>query len=283
MTPEQHESWRQAIHQVLAANAAPGQDFSDQQRRDHGTAESALLALLPEEGRRAFLKSRLLASTERLMVRDIPRWAIELRSECINRGYWPEAATFEFLLRSEIALIGLELSHPTKDAQATAYRRLLLSFFYNALEPFVEWVEQQRETTRREYCDFVDLYDFLDGLDTLPSQEEWDAKERTMNYQKNVEIVSSTSRQHCQRLLEIARLVLFKDPDIWWRTTDTDLALRFLEMHARSGPILPVGISRRPAYRIFFDNDVEIVTTAYLAALEAECPPPDWLSGAVPL
>ncbi|MGC4046212.1 MAG: hypothetical protein QM758_20680 [Armatimonas sp.] len=312
LTPELNEQWRKAVMQVVIADGAEDQEFSAELHREHWIAESTLLALMPETEQSACIASRLQHSTKYLTDWGVPGWAIELRSNCIAREWEAkEAWVSEFALRSVVALIGLQLRYPTQENRVDVYRRLLLGFFHKALEPFVEWVEtsdtgkhwslygedwvnSENDERRRIYCELVDLYDFIDELDFLPSPEEWQSKQRTITH-RNPRIRRNMEEEGgregfvmCARLVRIAEIVLFDEPDMWWSTTGTDLAELFFEMHqwpnkweAGHGPrsLMDTNSSLRPRDRHVEEEPVhaEPVATAYLAALEAECPPPGWL------
>lgn len=112
VTPEQNEEWLSAI---------PLLDYSD-------------LHALTEKG--------LQQSAGRLIRGKVPSWAVLLREKLIANA-WPYYSWVpDFALRSEVALIGLQLLYPDKFDAGQIYRNVRLRLIHEALRPFVEHTEQ---------------------------------------------------------------------------------------------------------------------------------------------
>ncbi|MGC4043930.1 MAG: hypothetical protein QM758_09045 [Armatimonas sp.] len=298
MTPEQNEQWQNAVMQAYAPDS---QGVFLEQWIEHRDATFTLMALMPEKERFAFLGERLQARAKPLTEWDVPSWATLLRNRCITEGVDAKALwIFDFAFRCDIALIGIQLRYPTQQERLAAYRRLLLSFFVQGLTPVVDWVEHQEEEARRFFRDLVDLYDLISDLNSPPSKNEWQAKQRSLEHRAKAEEDLYVSLGLCYRLVEIALIVLCSEPERWWNATQSDLADCFFEVQQWPGKWRP---SSPPRSRLtgvagfFYRNDrpqlygwspyhfdgpattsdAEPVAHAFLTALEAECPPPDWL------
>ncbi len=74
----------------------------------------------------------------------------------------------------------------------------------------------------------------------------------------------------CFRCTEVVQLIVFGDEEKWWRATGADLAERIIGQYYRAP-----GSNRTPDRPAI--NGAEAIATAFLIALESECPTPDWL------
>lgn len=291
VTSEQNQQWQKA---VLG-------EHSLEQWRDHRIAASTMASLLPEAERFAFLERLLQVGEMPLTTPDIPGWAVALRNRCATQGWEARLPwVFDFATRSEIALVGITVLYPTRDAQVEAYRRLLMSFLRKGLEPFVEWAEQQEDKPQRSYRDLLDLYDLISDPAAPPSRKEWKAKQQLLEYWQPKEIEPIRGWGLCYRLVEIAQFVLFREPEQWWDSVESDLADCFFEIHKwperwpfrhpRPRPNL-IGVAgsynRGPDlsgwWPYYLDgpaetSDAESVAIAYQLALEEVCPLPAWLT-----
>jgi len=271
MTTEQNAQWRDAIFLAYGIS----EPWST-----HRAAEATLLALMPRTERIAFLLDRLKESAERLTHRDIPGWVLEMRGNCLVKGWSVEApGLHEFVLSSEVALVGMTFLFPTQEARVAAYRRLLQRLFHHGLLPVVDWIERHGDAVKPTYIDeergviqdsdesarrtfraLVDFYEVIHDPSAPPSREEIEAR------------LDARSR-YTHRLTEIVYTILFKEPEFWWNIRGLHLADDFFEIHQwparwKTEQFVPV----RPTDPIH----VQAVAAACLQALEEECPPPDW-------
>lgn len=246
MTLEQNEAWHKAILEKY-----PLEKWSD-----YRNATSTLASMMPKAEYRAFLKGCLELPFHTW---DIPGWAVELRNVSIGWSLtvpepWEEPWLFDFALRSEVALVGLQFRHPTQKARVEAYRRLLIDFLTRGSKIFVDWMEAEDDEGKLVYHDIAALYELIHGL-SVPRRK---VLQRFLECRDPAQLKPRYRKLHSYRLLEILHTVLFQEPEQWWNTPDMDLARRFLEL-------LP------------WDIEPDFLFQAYLSALEAECPPPDWI------
>lgn len=242
MTSEQNEKWQKSIN-VL--------DYLD-----HHALNLEVLAATQKR-----IKGR----------RGAPGWALELRRRCIAQGWtkW-ENWVPEFALRSEVAMVGLTLLHPKPEERVSLYRCLLGDFINRALVPFADNLEPIGRL--RDLC-----------LACNTTQEQWNNQQRQIQQWRLV----SSSRirtmpedrtalyedhrlQFAALCVEIARFIQLYGPEEWWLTGGTNLVSGIFFLHRRRIELFPEAADEG-AYRPVAD--------AFLAALEAECPPPNWLYG----
>ncbi|MGC4043158.1 MAG: hypothetical protein QM758_05095 [Armatimonas sp.] len=234
MTPEQNKQWKQAI--LGDGSESP---------YEHWKALYAVAALLPEPI--GFLQKAWRESEERLAGWGVPGWARECRTRCAYQS-WEDSAhdsgwVPEFALRSETALLGLQLLYPSERAQFDAYQRVLLRFVHKVLEPFVLWVLEQN---RSGYQHEIDVYEQYARLIAEPS----------LLQVENTDWMLYLFDLHDDAMRQI-----------WSGSQFVDLKFFFLKLTDRY----------RLCTKETSDNYTDLIAQAYLAALEAECPPPDWL------
>ncbi|MGC4043315.1 MAG: hypothetical protein QM758_05890 [Armatimonas sp.] len=248
MTPEQAEQWRSAINPL---------DYFD----FHAVSAQGLRE-----------------STERLQEWGVPGWAIQLRGDLAASG-WKKNELWvpEFALRSEVALVGIQVLHRGTNP-APVYRQLFVRFVGKALRPIVEWVLERNDSRLEGYTPLIALQAQCEKGDRS-DKEGWNALGRLFKsvsedreifdaYFLALELVSvtryllDTSAEfpwESSRLINIEKIVGRLNQQHQWRL-DGKAEERYAD-----GP-----------------NHRGLIAQAYLAALEAECPPPDWLIGSVP-
>lgn len=240
MTPEQNARWQKSI---------PLLDYLDHHALN--------LVVLAESQKR--IKGR----------RGAPCWALEIRRRCTAEGWATrESWVPDFALRSEVAMVGLKLMHPKPDDRVSLYRQLLGDFLNRALLPFEENLEPIR--TLRDLC-----------LTRETTHAHWNHQQRLIQEARRVNDGNSKAEpeeplwhyeQHLLQLasqcVETARHVQLFPPEQWWLTFGDHLVGRFCWTHRwriKRFPEAEEGGPYRP------------VADAFLAAIEAECPLPDWL------
>lgn len=215
----------------------------------------------------ALSETGLRASARRLRKdNSAPGWAIMGRRYCIVQA-WEEGKSWvpQFALRSEVAMAGLALLYPQWDARALLYRRLLLDFLYLALAPFAENLEP------------------LDGvrdLCLLSSTEEQTWKERQLLLRRVHSAYKRSLDLYClhvaDRCIGILRRILFPPPEKWWKDSGLYLVDHLAWLYKQRTEYGSFARSKRASLRE--QNPYHPVANAFLAALEAKCPPPDWLT-----
>lgn len=215
----------------------------------------------------------LVDSLDRLKFRGVPGWAIELRRQCISAG-WEEKEPWvpEFTLRSETALVGLQLLYPTSSARIDVYRRVFLQFYYDALKPFENQAEESspalglvRQYYEKRHEPIVEQ-EWRDALKTVTS-EYHNAAAGHPETLDLLTLVRSLFRDWQSVLLRPSEY------DSWWNSPRTgaisDLVHRLNQQHQwqiEGSPADDMG-------GIYTD----VIAQTFLTALEAECPEPEWM------
>lgn len=265
MPPEQEEQWQQAVMLAYPAPVPGGQECTLEQWQSHRNAEAAMAALLPEAERKVLQEFRVEYSVEHLAGWQLPDWTIKTRDFCIRRYYssWKEdfsAPVPELAFRSDVALIGIQLRYPTPEARGEPYQRLLIGFLKGALRPLVEYAEASDDTDLRH-----DLEGFAQICRLCESDSLYRDPQRWLDIRNDCCIsrtrMSSRSRAYilASNYIRAVRYILFQidDPD-------------------------PFGSKSISLFSLYVDYEEFNISThpiaeAFLEALEAECPPPDWL------
>lgn len=239
MTPEQNEQWRKAI---------PLLDYGD-------------FYALSAEG--------IEQSTKRILAgRGAPGWAVTARSVTISNG-WKGKETWvpSFALRSEVAMIGLNLLYPEPEAHMALYRRLLRNFTSQALAPLVDVCPLLHELHALTLGSFSDKAR-LSGLDQALKERRLALAGQPYDQDQHFHF------QRIEECVELLRLMLLEPPRQWWSRGGLHLGYylsSFYEFHIkedRASGSLSEEIERQGPY--------QPVADAFLAVLESECPPPDW-------
>ncbi len=238
------------------------------------------IALLDYSDFYALTQAGLQESAERFARRNVPLWIVQLREHLIAPG-WAERQTWvpAFALRSEVAMVGLSLVYPNLAGSPLAWQRTLLGFLQQALQPLVEWVESDapqtppaswvddsRDQRRRDYDPLVQIYR-LGSADPLSlDTQHWEIVRQDIYLYQDY-----ATSPHSKGALSLAAACI--------RLAQTILSGSENQFHSSLVSKLIAQLTRQyqwcPASRE--RNATEQVALAYLAALEAECPPPDWV------
>ncbi|MGC4043458.1 MAG: hypothetical protein QM758_06605 [Armatimonas sp.] len=269
LTPEQNKQWRQAI--------LPSATHLTEER---WRAERAFLVLLPPE--KQFEREEAILGGKALTNLGVPIWARRLRYAILHwrPDHLADSWITRFLLRSQAALIGIQLSTATPAQRDRSYQRVFVRFVHEALRPFAEWASQpQLEATRRKaYQPLINLYTLCDGFTPPADPEPWRL------------LFEDLSLLSENRGLPERRQALTLTSDLLRRT----LARLSLDQIApRPVMIRPTwsthtlfALNRQHQWRLDGQggesyetgaNYTELIADAYITALEAECPSPDWL------
>lgn len=236
----------------------------------------AAVPLLDYTDFQALRQEELEAFGKRIQARrGAPCWAIEIRRRCIDQAWrYNQPWVPEFALRSEIAMVGLKVLTTNPDSRVELYRRLLLDFLHRALAPFSPNVAPLEDL--RTLCQNRGAEE-AQWAETRQAME----KERIRQGGHTIHPYSEASREayipHCLQLgvscADLTRRILFTSPEKWWNTTEggRELAFWLSWTHRRR---IESGAAPVPGVK----GPYQPVTNAFLAALEAECPPPDWYS-----
>ncbi len=239
ITPEQNEQWQKAI---------PLLDYGD-------------FYALSAEG--------IEQSTKRILAgRGAPGWAVTARSITISNG-WKGKATWvpSFALRSEVAMIGLNLLYPKPEAHMALYRRLLQDFTSQALAPLAgvcPLLQELHALTRDPFPEEARL----SGLDQALEERRLALAGQPYDQDQHF---------HLQRIwdsLKLLRLMLLEPPRQWWSRGGLHLGYylsSFYEFYIKEDRA-----SGSLSEEIESQDPHQPVADAFLAALESECPPPDW-------
>ncbi|MGC4043452.1 MAG: hypothetical protein QM758_06575 [Armatimonas sp.] len=289
LTPEQNEQWQKAIL-----------GYGTESYLEKWKAVPALAALLPEPS--MFRFQSIQPSEERLTALGVPDWANHFRMHCAIRSWADDKDAShwvpEFLLRSEVALVGLTLRHPCHAEKEVAYMRLCVRFVTEALQPFVEHAQKVGWRRRGYYKPVVKLYRFCESYSTMGSALRWPKHLDSLPKRVLREFLSTVEfllfmlvplrkgedtralpkphegfSAHCLSECFLAGVTSILNPDA---VTPEDpfngwsviLIVDFLETQHRWS---------RDGRKDSDHSYTDLIAGAFLAALEAECPPPDWL------
>lgn len=259
MTPEQNEQWKAAVMQAYPAPASEGQEGSFEQWRNHRIAEASLLALMPEARRRGFLRGKVTGSSEHLVSCQFPPWVLEIRDACVFqiRGSWKA----DFVFRADVALLGMQWRYPTPEARAESCERLLLGFLPEALRPLLKHAETYK--LRRGFDGVHQICQLCESDGLYRDPQRW------LDIQKKA--TRGSMRPEPENwpytVVEIVALIahhILCQPDVLEHSW---ILSEMMQLNLKYGP----GRVSIP------ENGI---AQAFLTALEAECPPPDWLPGA---
>lgn len=264
MTPEQHEQWQKAMMQIYPIPGPEGQECSYEQWREYQIAEASLRALMPRTRQAAFLRDRSVGSFVRLQHWPFPAWVLEVRDSCAFE--FEDSRRIEFAFRCDMALIGIYLRYSTPDARMQVYDRLLLSFIPRALRPLIEYAEKYKLRQGFQGCYQICQLCESDGLYRDP--ERWEAIEQ--NTRGGYKGGAGEWPNMAVGIFAIMAHKILCDPGELTSSenlTSSDrswLGGLLGLLHSEYGP----GRSDIPE---------DGIAQAFLAALESECPPPDWL------
>ncbi len=247
----------------------------------------------------------LAASVRRHIDLEVPGWIIQLRLDLID--LLQDSASHlvsEFIVRAESAIVGLQLIHGAKTKTRVELDRcLFLGFVAEALKPIVEWSDAQDSLCQTGYGELRAFYKLCQALPEEHNKQTWElqAEHEAADRARNV-IWSEYRRKHVGSsgpyhelgdaielgavLRREVEIVLYKRPAVWRACGNLSYWQRFQLVSPRNvlAPLqkqyawiehpfpswhaTPVGRSV---------TVIERLARAFLAALEAECPAPEWM------
>lgn len=229
----------------------------------------------------------LRESMSRLKNRGIPGWSIQLRADCIAMGWaGRESWVPDFALRSETALVGLQLRYVEHEDRVELYRRLFVRFLHIALKPFIS-----RATAHGGiYVPLAELYKITWRYERYGDQRKWmeleDTLKRYYGNKADIEEIQSLpwlaeklgEGQYMLWLttecIKEVRPILFQLSDMWWHNYDSKSLTRLVRLFNCQHQWR---LLKRKADEP--ERFTDFTAEAYLAALEGECPAPEWLGG----
>lgn len=235
-----------------------------------------------------FTEEGMQESVKRLSDLGVPGWASHLRLALLTwneRPWEPWGPEFilpwhpDFAIRSATALVGIQLRTPNEQDLKRTYQRLFIRFLTETLRPFMAFAQQAGKYRQGNYTVLNDLFALCErfACTRQPThQEEWDAlwersESKVFAYAEEEPHVLVMTKA----MLTVARSLL--DPNDATPWTDS-----------RAGALGSIieGVTRQYQWRVdgYGSSDylhtvlyAKLLADAYLTALEAICPTPDWL------
>lgn len=214
-----------------------------------------------------------------------PYWAIYLRGYCVGklaRLNSPLLPTF--MVRAEVALVGLGLLFPDKEQRQEAYCRVALRFLEDMLRPFADWVARTDDArVRTVFGPTLELYQLCQELCISESDPRWRAVFHAFH-----QLGRSAPAPPMEQVPESGEALQSELPDRFGMTYFCTL----LAMYAFSSPLAPFQyehtallFSDRARYVALLRGAaesselqrVELGACLLLNALERECPAPEWM------
>lgn len=235
-----------------------------------------------------FTEEGMQESVKRLTQLGVPGWASHLRIALLswNEKPWePWGPEYilpwhpRFAIRSETALVGIQLLTPQLQDLKQTYQRLFIGFLAETLRPFMTFAQQSGKYRQGNYRVLNDLFELCDrfAFTTRPApQGEWDAlwersESKVFAYadeEPHVLVVT-------EAMLTVARSLLDPNDAVPWTNSRAGALGSIIE-----------GVTRQYQWRVkgYGSSDylhtvlyAQLLADAYVAALEAIRPPPDWL------
>lgn len=261
MTLEQNERWKKAIQPL---------DYLDFHALSHtGLQETAQrLASWGAPGWAIQLRESLVAMSL------APLKPLERRNEIVLEGWHPT-----FGLRSEVALLGIQIFHPDAQKRQDIYSRVLARFALEAIHPFIEYAQRSSPVLQEGYKPIAELSVFFAWFLAPPPKDFPDVPhfpQEPMDESSREKVEIYWARYMGNHLLKEACTILgFRGeavPHAWTNTRkdSIDHAIIYLNRQHQ----WRMGGAENNKY---LANFTEPIADAFLTALEAECPPPDWL------
>lgn len=242
----------------------------------------ARIDLQEHQDSRAVSAAGLMGCSARLTRRGVPFWALRFREDLANLG---QAAGGEwvpdFALRSEVALVGLQLLYPDPTEAEPVYRRTYIRFVAELLLPVVEWVARGDGRRQLACKKLLALQGQCEKFTGLFEPEDWyeldylyGRPRDDVRFDNEAESWLATHAQALgQEIFGELRLILEMSPSrhvpvrAWIERADYVYQL----LQGSTQPRSDWGNGRRTTVH------AETLARCFLAPLEAECPPPDWL------
>lgn len=270
MTPEQEERWREAILPMAAL--LNGEQWEVQR---------TLLALLPEQERVLHFLSIL--GNKPFEGWGVPKWASQFWAVLLlwRLDHCTASWVPSFALRSKAALIGIPIRTPDPVAHQVIYQRVFVRFVQEALRPFAAWTEKMQpgEIWRISYKPLTALYYACESFTPPAEPEPW-----SRLYQR----LEKLDRQPGSEAIRGRQLVgNLRNAILIQLNLEKTISSAACSLNPNwSSVTITHGLNRQHQWRrhskegkSFKDgpNYTKLIATAYLTALEAECPAPDWL------
>ncbi|MGC4043318.1 MAG: hypothetical protein QM758_05905 [Armatimonas sp.] len=235
----------------------------------------------------ALSEAGLRESAKRLAGWRVPDWAIQLRTAIISEG-WHTSQSWvpDFALRSEVALIGLQILHPDKFDAGQIYRCVRLRFLHEALKPFVEYAEQlvseHKDVLRTCYLPLLELHQVTEFTNTPPAgaafqviQDDTTERRKWLNRYAD-DLGLQEGRDAVDLATDLAQLGAKKSSAVFGICDSLNR-----QHHWRQGQN-PEELCHTLETIDLINIHYRLIGTAFLTALESECPAPDWLQGQLP-
>ncbi|MGC4043239.1 MAG: hypothetical protein QM758_05500 [Armatimonas sp.] len=266
MTQEQNEQWQSAINPL---------DYLD----FHALSEAGSCE-----------------SETRLATWGVPAWAVKLRAQLITLGWLKsinEMWVPSFALRSETALIGLQIRYPTHTLAELTYPRLFIRFITIVLRPFVEYAQQADWYRRNGYKPLIKLYQLCERYRAIGNVAGWPKYLEPFPKRVLREFLASCPPLPWDRIKSESEESAASE--IYWAYYHSQDLLKAIPslLNPNASTIRDKSVTSAPArfahnmatqYMLGLEDSTERerkhtdrIAAAFLAALEAECPPPDWL------
>lgn len=205
-------------------------------------------------------------STRRLKRLHAPYWLEKFRRACIERMQRGGSVAYlpTFVIRCETAIVGICLYYRTEDACRIVYRRALFRFLREVLQPFAEWAESDSEQRRTDYRFLSAIYAACESTD----------RARTSPWPELMEKIQEERKQELSLERDNAMSAASACIEAFFGASYTiiaDVPAYMVEM-----------LERQHKWRVDGDPDspqdyTELVAQAFLTAIEAECPEPEWM------
>ncbi|MGC4043271.1 MAG: hypothetical protein QM758_05660 [Armatimonas sp.] len=278
MTSEQNKQWQKAILPMALG-------FSEESR----AAERTFATLLPRTER--YTRSvKLLERGDHLTNWGVPYWATDLRSTLIFFEFESlEPWHWEFAIRSETALVGVQILNPNDKNRLPIYQRIFVRFVAEVLRPMVEYAHPIVGYRQRGYKPLGKLYELCEEFTPPGNAKDWPEPDHlfppetvlVQSYEVGGAETYNVARAGHYALTEIRSIFDTGDGVIKESIECSDAWEQTSFLHD-----MTVCVNLMHRWRMGIDADSEAyvlnvytepMAQAYLAALEAECPPPDWL------
>mgnify|MGYP001551085187 CR=1 FL=1 len=232
----------------------------------------------------ALTEKGLRESAQRLGQLGVPGWAIQLRTLLLFWGLEQGAPWHPmFAFQSEAMLVGIQLRYPEsadRIALYTLYKRVFVRFAQEALRPFVEHANHADAFQKAGYAHLIDLSMRCERFAAPTGSASWPKPSELSPYpsydEEKPETVEFFWAHSLADELDVTIYSIVSPPETFsWESSRSSDLEHLLELLNRQHQWRIDGqeaesLTDGPYY-------TEPIASAYLAALEAECPAPEWL------
>ncbi|MGC4043280.1 MAG: hypothetical protein QM758_05710 [Armatimonas sp.] len=252
---------------------------------DRWHALRTMAALLPEPAE--FLRESMKESEARLAGLGAPGWAFELRTLCAietwSGGVMESGWLPRFALRSETALVGIQLATSNDEELQTIYQHIFIRFVARTLRPFVDDARQVNAYNKEGYRPMMELYlhceRFLRSAAPYEWPEAWSLFHRGNLNKQDMAAVDAfdTGREFLREIRAVMLMTKGLDSEgtTPWNISRSrallGILMRLNRMHQRRLDGNASGTHGDGP------NYTHLIADTYLTTLETECPHPDWL------